>query len=370
MHARNVPLMITKRSLSLLRLIALSATLIVVVGLATPAYPQDPPKSWIDPETGHRVIRLTDEPGSHSFYFNVNAYTPDGRKMAFTTANDGIGVIDLTDFKSRVVVPGPVRVVAVCRKTPRVFFLKPPESALYFANLDTGETGKLADLPERGSVATINADETLVAGTRVLGEDTGRRFVTSDSRGLVQAEDKGAMMARRLAARRPMEMYTVDLKTGKVNVILQGTDWYNHLQFSPTDPTLLMYCHEGSGWRVDRIWTIRTNGTENAMIPDEPTKNRILEGSLPGTSGGVPTGGRSTSICASSRDWSASSRVTTSIPEGTPGTTTNRTKCRFISICRPTGSSSAATAAGRPVAPGSIFSIRCSSRTTRLWAQI
>jgi imidazole glycerol phosphate synthase glutamine amidotransferase subunit len=48
-----------------------------------PATPEkDPPTSWIDRDTGHRVIRLTREPGSDSFYFNYNAYTPDGKKMA------------------------------------------------------------------------------------------------------------------------------------------------------------------------------------------------------------------------------------------------------------------------------------------------
>src|ERR1035441_45240 len=26
----------------------------------------EPPKTWIDPDTGHRVVRLTDEPGSAS----------------------------------------------------------------------------------------------------------------------------------------------------------------------------------------------------------------------------------------------------------------------------------------------------------------
>ena len=74
MHAGHVPSMITPMSLSSLRLfrfslrlLALSATLFAIAGLATPAFSQDPPKSWIDPETGHRVIRLTDEPGSHSF---------------------------------------------------------------------------------------------------------------------------------------------------------------------------------------------------------------------------------------------------------------------------------------------------------------
>jgi Tol biopolymer transport system component len=39
----------------------------------------------VDPDTGHRVIRLTREPGSDSFYFNVNGYTPDGKKMAYST---------------------------------------------------------------------------------------------------------------------------------------------------------------------------------------------------------------------------------------------------------------------------------------------
>ncbi|HEY6374678.1 MAG TPA: oligogalacturonate lyase, partial [Edaphobacter sp.] len=37
---------------------------------------QDLPTSWVDKDTGHRVIRFTNEPGSSGFYFNVNAYSP------------------------------------------------------------------------------------------------------------------------------------------------------------------------------------------------------------------------------------------------------------------------------------------------------
>jgi oligogalacturonide lyase len=40
----------------------------------------------------------------------------------------------------------------------------------------------------------------------------------------------------------------------------------NHLLFSPTDPTLLMYCHEGPWQKVDRIWMIHTDGTHNTLI--------------------------------------------------------------------------------------------------------
>ena len=41
---------------------------------------QMPPKTWVDKDTGHRVWRLSDEPNSGGFYFNVNAYTPDHKR--------------------------------------------------------------------------------------------------------------------------------------------------------------------------------------------------------------------------------------------------------------------------------------------------
>ena len=62
-----------------------------------------------------------------------------------------------------------------------------------------------------------------------------------------------------------MVLFTIDLKTGKVKDLLHSTDWIGHLLFSPIDPTLLMYCHEGPWHKVDRIWTIRTDGTHNQL---------------------------------------------------------------------------------------------------------
>jgi oligogalacturonide lyase len=84
------------------------------------------------------------------------------------------------------------------------------------------------------------------------------------------------MMAQRLAAKLPMTMFTIDLRTGKLKTLIEhSTDWLNHLQFSPTDPTLLMYCHEGSWQMVDRIWTIRTDGTQNQLIHQRIMENEI-----------------------------------------------------------------------------------------------
>ena len=55
---------------------------------------QAPPRSWVDKDTGHRVWRMTDEANSGGFYFNINAYTPDGKQMIYT-APDGIHVLEL-----------------------------------------------------------------------------------------------------------------------------------------------------------------------------------------------------------------------------------------------------------------------------------
>ena len=79
----------------------------------------EPPKTWIDPDTGHRVVRLTNEPGSASLYFNQNGYTADGKKLVYTTPA-GISVLDLVTQQSRQVVEGRVRLIDAGRKSQRV----------------------------------------------------------------------------------------------------------------------------------------------------------------------------------------------------------------------------------------------------------
>ncbi|HJZ81347.1 MAG TPA: oligogalacturonate lyase family protein, partial [Pyrinomonadaceae bacterium] len=99
-------------------------------------------------------------------------------------------------------------------------------------------------------------DETLLGGAITEGEPPSAGRAPADN-----YPGKGDMMERRLAARIPMQLITIDTKTGELKTLLRGTDWFNHIQFSPTDPTLLMFCHEGPWHKVDRIWTIRTDGT-------------------------------------------------------------------------------------------------------------
>ncbi len=227
-----------------------------------------PPKTWIDPDTGHRVVRLTEEPGSASLYFNQNWFTPDGKKMVYSSPA-GIYTLDLATRESKQIVPGRLRLIEAGHKTNSVYFIK--TGAVWAADVDTGATREIARLPPRGGVDTINADETLLAGTYTESAGpSNNAYVSPELRQqpqrLEQPRSKGQMMEERLAAHIPMGLFVIDMKTGEMRTILRSTDWLNHLLFSPTDPTLLMFCHEGPWHKVDRIWTIRTDGSHLTKV--------------------------------------------------------------------------------------------------------
>ena len=149
------------------------------------AQAQLPPKTWVDKDTGHRVWRLSEEPNSGGFYFNINAYTPDHKSMIYT-APDGIHVLDMETHKARLLVPNPpagkdaatdpsaVRGAGAGRnphalvagsKTNSVFFTQQDPAthaaAVYKADVYTGAIRKLTDLPQKISIVSVNADETL-----------------------------------------------------------------------------------------------------------------------------------------------------------------------------------------------------------------
>jgi len=269
----------------------ISAFLIIALGLSSVvAARADAPREWIDPQTGHRVIRLSNEPGTSSLYFHQNAYSPDGRKLVVTTPH-GIATIDLATRAIEPVVNERVAVIVVGRKSGDVYYAKREgaQTTIYATNLETKQTRRVAQL-SRGAITSVNADETLLVGTYGEAEEdpnwqrggAGRaaspqaaaaprsaandeyRAKRADGTPLPFAEAKEARLHEQLArihAQPPRTLFTIEIATGKMNVVLRQSEWINHVQFSPTDPQLIMFCHEGPWHEVDRLWTIRTDGT-------------------------------------------------------------------------------------------------------------
>jgi oligogalacturonide lyase len=78
----------------------------------------DPPREWIEPATGHRVVRLSDQPGTASLYFHQNPYTATGDKMAVSTPQ-GLGTITLVTRENKALLEGRVSHLVVRRAGSR-----------------------------------------------------------------------------------------------------------------------------------------------------------------------------------------------------------------------------------------------------------
>ncbi len=299
----------------------------------TPTSPSTP-TDWIDSATGHRIIRLSTEPGSSTLYFHDNSYTPEGDKLIFNSPS-GIVLVDLT--KLGIAPPAPEVIVPsargpyAARHTREIYFVRggaspgrggPPPTAqstrdgnlpatvtspsaasgapadpasaikrsdrggnfgggeVFAYHVDTKATRKLP----HASRTLINSDESFTLATVVAEDPTGttpkpalreprpqlaRMFPGKKLEDLSPeqqyAVNKEEGLARRALNPTGMAFTFTNLKTGEAKTTGYQYGSLNHMQFSPTDPDLLLYCHEGTWHEVDRIWTIRTDGSEKTL---------------------------------------------------------------------------------------------------------
>ncbi len=225
---------------------------------------QSPPTDWVDPATGHRVVRLSGDEGGASLYFHQNAYTPKGDKLVFNSPY-GIVSVDITNLgqgpvQRELVVAG-ARAIATAWRTPDVYYRR--GGVLYATNLESKETRMITQA--RGNV--INADETLLAAI-VFDPDAPRKVQELGIPMLLTSQwvRRDEPPGRLRPGGRSLALLITDLTTGESRKIHYSTEWLNHLQASPTDPHRLLFCHEGAWHQVDRIWTIRTDGTDLRLL--------------------------------------------------------------------------------------------------------
>jgi oligogalacturonide lyase len=145
--------------------------LFVVCGSFSRAAENDPPTDWVDPATGHRVVRLSREADSKNLYFHQNAYSTDGSKVVITSPS-GISTVDLRTHEIDEVIAGRVRPLVTGRKTGDLYHLRGDD--VWAANLDTHEVREVVTIPTKyqRSNITVNSHETMIVG---LAVDPSRR---------------------------------------------------------------------------------------------------------------------------------------------------------------------------------------------------
>ena len=238
---------------------------------------QDVPNEWTDPATGYRIVRLTRRPGPNmSFYFHNNPFIAglgnEGDLMLFygnTDEGAQLFRLNLKTLEERQLThqTGRIRGEIVSITLREAFYQN--RNKIYAVNVDTGKEREVAALPadSYGGVSTINSDGTLLAGTF----SQGRREI------LDKYPRKRDYFNQIFDANLPSKLFTLDLATRKVTIVHEEVAWLNHLQFSPTDPNLLMYCHEGPWHKLQRIWLIDV-ATQKTRRIHERTIDREIAG--------------------------------------------------------------------------------------------
>ena len=115
------------------------------------------PREWIDADTGHRVVRLSDEPGTSSLYFHQWSFTPDGRSVVVTSPR-GIATLDFTTRALTPLVGPDTHIIQLGRRTGSVYFTRTEgeQLAVFSLSLDTRTEHRIALLPPRATVSTDN----------------------------------------------------------------------------------------------------------------------------------------------------------------------------------------------------------------------
>ncbi|MHA6247391.1 oligogalacturonate lyase family protein [Pontibacter sp. CAU 1760] len=237
------------------------------------------PQEWIDKDTGHKVVRLSRNGGSNaSFYFHNNPFLrqkgKEGDAMVYYHT-DAQGVkqlyaVNLKTLKSEQITrnASEKRGELLARRRREAFYQS--RDSVFATSIDTKQTRLVYVFPEGmdGSISTLNANETLLAGS-FAGPEKARIYQ--------QYPEKSDYFNRIFDAKIPHTLFTIDIEKGKLEEIHREDTWLGHIQFSPTDPNLLMFCHEGPWHKVDRIWTYHMQSGEVKKM-----HTRTVEGEIAG----------------------------------------------------------------------------------------
>ncbi|HEX5553015.1 MAG TPA: oligogalacturonate lyase family protein [Chitinophagaceae bacterium] len=234
------------------------------------------PNAWIDQSTGHEVVKLSRRDGNNrSFYFHNNPFvkTPDGKgweMLYYGSAghHDQLFVVNLENDASEQVTHFPKKISGeILEKKNRDAYFQSGDS-VFSVNIDSHRLRLVYVFANtfHGHVASVNADGTLLAG--VWSDEQERKI-------LQKYPKKGSFFTRIYNAHIPHVLFTINLQTKVLTKIDSEDNWLNHEQFSPVNPDLLLYAHEGPWDKVARTWLINVKTKQKKLLHKRSVKGEI-----------------------------------------------------------------------------------------------
>jgi oligogalacturonide lyase len=223
-------------------------------------YP-DQRRKYTDSKTGHIVWQMTDTPGrlTHAQYFTQLAVTPDGEWMIYGSdrANDP-GQLNL--FKINLKSGESVQLTdSTNNVVPRWSHLSPDGKEVYYIeNLNHFKAVDVETYEERSLCIIENCHR-----PHQIGVSPDNKFII-DGVFLEKRKEENFLANDGHLIR--SAIVVIDTKTGQMHRLLDGNTPRTHVQHCPADPNLILYCYGGPWWRVQRMWLINTDGSNNRPI--------------------------------------------------------------------------------------------------------
>lgn len=211
-----------------------------------------------DPETGASVRRLSPNQGDTiAPYFTQSLVSSDDEVVLVTSTCSGTPQVHFIHLKERVMVqasrePGVGLHQPVLDATRRIAYYWAGR-LLRKVDLTTLRSEAIYEVPEGFAGGILSLDQS----GRYLAFVYHERLQISTATGRIYSG-----MQEHLYRHPTCVVMRLDLQEGRAEAIWGERNWISHVNISPVEPDLVLFCHEGSWHRVHRMWVVRASTGE------------------------------------------------------------------------------------------------------------
>lgn len=231
-------------------------------------------REWKDEKTGRLVRQLTDHPGGVVIHkFKKPKLLPDGWVMAHAGKPDpGILLLHPESGGVKRVSIQASRTLRLRESDGRLWYVSPDSKTIWSVQLPDGKpecVGKNPAPPE-SAWWDVSCDGRTMVFAR--NEDDQSNYP-------LPIEGDHKQFWHYFSRPRRGSIWACDLATGKLTKVVETEGVCPiHIEPSRADPTLVRFCHDGYEAHCQRIWTVRTDGSELRKIrPQERGEDVVHE---------------------------------------------------------------------------------------------
>lgn len=218
-----------------------------------------------DKTTGMEVIRLSDDMGDTIHpYFTQPLISADGKILLVESNRTGIWQLYSLEMNTGLITQltddPDIEPHRSCLDPERLVAYYFSGQVLKSAELSTLRTEQIYVTPEGFQPAILS----ITADGRYLAFSYSERLSTGTGQAYSTFSERFFQRPRSVIVR-------IDLQEQKVEALWGECEWISHVNISPVDPDLVLFCHEGPGILVWRLWMVRASTHEVwPLLEDRP----------------------------------------------------------------------------------------------------